>query len=187
MQIICTSLQTDNHASTSPLSFYRPDALPAAQQTASKHWRQKDELPNKISPSIWANCGEVFIMAGSNRHCDSVGAYYMCEPQYCLQIWAWNWPVSYTRVCIIDFTIYQTFIILLSSAFGLLTVVGVCVVFRFRLQTVCWRITTIVPGVNIPKSRQTNHSLPLTTPNLYQRCVEICGYMRFCYRVSYSK
>jgi len=55
-----TSLQTDNHASTSPLSlsggvlawlsvwsevptcirssaFYRPDALPAAQLTASKH------------------------------------------------------------------------------------------------------------------------------------------------------
>jgi len=36
MQIICTSLQTDNHASSSPLSFYRPDALPAAQSTASK-------------------------------------------------------------------------------------------------------------------------------------------------------
>ena len=34
MQIISTSLQTDNHASTSPLSFYRPDALPAAQPTA---------------------------------------------------------------------------------------------------------------------------------------------------------
>ena len=33
------SLQTDNHASTPPLSFYRPDALPAAQPTASKHWR----------------------------------------------------------------------------------------------------------------------------------------------------
>jgi len=26
MQIICTLLKTDNHASTSPLSFYRPDA-----------------------------------------------------------------------------------------------------------------------------------------------------------------
>jgi len=39
MQIICTLLQTDNHASTSPLSFYRPDALPAAQPTASKHLR----------------------------------------------------------------------------------------------------------------------------------------------------
>ena len=39
MQIICTSLQTDNHASTSSLSFYRPDALPAAQPMTSKHWR----------------------------------------------------------------------------------------------------------------------------------------------------
>jgi len=33
IQIICTSLQTDNHISTSPLSFYRSDALPAAQPT----------------------------------------------------------------------------------------------------------------------------------------------------------
>ena len=40
MQIICTSLQTDNHASTSSLNFYRLDALPDAQQTVSKHWRQ---------------------------------------------------------------------------------------------------------------------------------------------------
>jgi len=35
---VCTSQQTDNHASNPPLSFfYRPDALPAAQPTASKH------------------------------------------------------------------------------------------------------------------------------------------------------
>ena len=34
---ICTLLQTDNHTSTPPLCFYRPDALPAAQPTASKH------------------------------------------------------------------------------------------------------------------------------------------------------
>jgi len=34
---VCTSLQTDNHASTPSLCFYRPDALPAAQPTASKH------------------------------------------------------------------------------------------------------------------------------------------------------
>jgi len=33
---VCTSLQTDNHASTSPLSFYRPDAfLPPNQQRQS--------------------------------------------------------------------------------------------------------------------------------------------------------
>ena len=30
----CTSFQTDNHASTEPL---RPDALPVAQPTVSKH------------------------------------------------------------------------------------------------------------------------------------------------------
>ena len=34
MQIICISLQTDDHSSTSPLSFYRPDVLPAAQPKA---------------------------------------------------------------------------------------------------------------------------------------------------------
>jgi len=34
---VCTSLQTDSHSSTPLLSFYRPDALPAAQPTASKH------------------------------------------------------------------------------------------------------------------------------------------------------
>jgi len=33
---VCTLLQRDNHASTPPLSFYRPDALPAVQPTASK-------------------------------------------------------------------------------------------------------------------------------------------------------
>ena len=32
MQIICTSLQTDNHATTSLFRFYRPDALPAPNQ-----------------------------------------------------------------------------------------------------------------------------------------------------------
>jgi len=39
MQIICTSLQTGNHANTSPFSFYRLYALPAAQPTptVSKH------------------------------------------------------------------------------------------------------------------------------------------------------
>ena len=34
---VCTLLQTDNHASTPLLCFYRLDALPAAQPTASKH------------------------------------------------------------------------------------------------------------------------------------------------------
>jgi len=36
---VCTSLQTDNHATPHNSVFYRPDALPAAQPTASKHRR----------------------------------------------------------------------------------------------------------------------------------------------------
>ena len=55
MQTICTSLLTDNHASTTPLSFYKPDALPAAQPTASKDWRHstkgttssENQMPNR--------------------------------------------------------------------------------------------------------------------------------------------
>jgi len=38
---VCTSFKTDNHARTPPLCFYRPDALPATQPTASKNWRHK--------------------------------------------------------------------------------------------------------------------------------------------------
>jgi len=37
MQTICTSFQTDKHAITSSVNFYRPDAIPDAQPTASKH------------------------------------------------------------------------------------------------------------------------------------------------------
>ena len=39
-QIICTTLQKDNHTSTHHSIFYGPDALPDAQPTVSKHWRQ---------------------------------------------------------------------------------------------------------------------------------------------------
>jgi len=34
---VCTSLETDNHASTHHSVFYRLDALPATQPTATKH------------------------------------------------------------------------------------------------------------------------------------------------------
>jgi len=40
MQIICTSLQTDNHSGTSSLSFfYKPDALSDNQLKVSKQAR----------------------------------------------------------------------------------------------------------------------------------------------------
>jgi len=37
MQVCTSLLQTDYHASNPLLIFYRPDALPAGQPTASKH------------------------------------------------------------------------------------------------------------------------------------------------------
>jgi len=40
MQIICNSLQADDYASTSPLSFYKPDTfLPPNQQHQSTEGR----------------------------------------------------------------------------------------------------------------------------------------------------
>jgi len=46
MQTICTSLHIHNHTNTSSLNFYRPDALPDAQPTVSKHWRQYSRISN---------------------------------------------------------------------------------------------------------------------------------------------
>jgi len=40
MQILCTLLQADDHASILLFSFYRPDGLPDVQPTVSKRWRQ---------------------------------------------------------------------------------------------------------------------------------------------------
>jgi len=37
MQTVLTSLQTDNHIITPSLNFYRPDVLPDAKSTVSKH------------------------------------------------------------------------------------------------------------------------------------------------------
>jgi len=51
-QIICTSLQRDNHVSTS-LIFYTPDALPAARPTASKHWRQHQSTGTAVVIKMW--------------------------------------------------------------------------------------------------------------------------------------
>ena len=37
MQIVCTSLQTDNHINIPSLNIYRTDALHDVQPTVSKH------------------------------------------------------------------------------------------------------------------------------------------------------
>jgi len=51
--IVCISLHTDNHASTSSLGFYRPDALRAAQPTASKRWRHSKHRRQERTERQW--------------------------------------------------------------------------------------------------------------------------------------
>jgi len=66
-QIICMLLQTDNHASTSSLDFYRPDALPDAHQqcqsTERNHvglWTLNYQSQSKAI-SILLNCHPLFL------------------------------------------------------------------------------------------------------------------------------
>jgi len=52
MQISWTLLQTNNHASAPPLSFYRPDALPAAQ--AKRQSTEGNYTKGVNDRNIWA-------------------------------------------------------------------------------------------------------------------------------------
>ena len=52
MQTICISLQTDNHTTPHHSIFYRPDALPVAQPTASKHRRHKNKTDKNTYVTI---------------------------------------------------------------------------------------------------------------------------------------
>ena len=58
MQTICTSLQSDDHTNTPSLNFCRPDALPDAQPTVSKHWRQL--LSEVIPHKTYCHCCQIF-------------------------------------------------------------------------------------------------------------------------------
>ena len=68
IQLICTSLQTDNHTDTSSLKFDRTDAVPDTQPTVSKHWRH--------TVVIWYN----YEMTHS--HSDFDASPQLCQPDY---------------------------------------------------------------------------------------------------------
>ena len=84
MQSICTSLQTDNHTNTSSLHFYRPDALPDAKPTASKHWRHFILL-NKLSSDVWP---EVDSCSSVLQSCSSIcwANFYLVTPDIVLWV-----------------------------------------------------------------------------------------------------
>jgi len=60
--------QTHSHASI-PV-FYRQDALPAAQPTVSKHWRQKPHKGNMVI-SNWINKSHIEIMNDVKKLCQN--------------------------------------------------------------------------------------------------------------------
>jgi len=78
MQTICTSLQTDNDNNTSLLNFYRPDALPDAQPTVSKHWRpwrerENGKIKRKVLNLLIHTCAQWFGTIGECTATDKTG------------------------------------------------------------------------------------------------------------------
>ena len=82
---VSTSLQTNNHASTPTLSFYRPDALPAARPTASKHWRQRPLHTSKLECGVVSCRSRGQPLRGGpdpfcRKHLSATGRLYRAEP-----------------------------------------------------------------------------------------------------------
>ena len=65
---VCTSLQTDNHASTPPLSFYRPDALlpPNQQRQSIKGKVSQLKITYKFPSYFLASCRCTVILVRIN-------------------------------------------------------------------------------------------------------------------------
>jgi len=68
MQIICTTRQTDNHASTPSLNFYGSNALPDAQPTVSKHWKRDVRSREKLADPGSSENGMCVYYESHNEH-----------------------------------------------------------------------------------------------------------------------
>ena len=92
-QIICTSLQTDNQASTSSFGFHRSDALPDAQPRVSKDFRQFSDIYQLLAISTgislhihvqvlqtWPGC---FCLIAP--FCHLLFPYFYHHQSYCVQ------------------------------------------------------------------------------------------------------
>ena len=110
---VCTSLQTDNHASTHHSVFYRPDALPATQPTASKHWRDAHHQPIGVKLCSATGCESctgditdiIMDVCTSCRCCSQADAVFSilsawCQPDdacpaaSCTWHWSHHWSES---------------------------------------------------------------------------------------------
>jgi len=107
---VCTLLQADNHASTSPLSLYRPDALPDAQPTASKHWRQFKCYSQKINNHSDTTCLLVtdihknphnghFSTANCVSQKGKASLDFNEAKDYRVLGWQWHWSGNMKTIC----------------------------------------------------------------------------------------
>jgi len=95
---VCTSLQTDNHANTPPLKvFYRPDALAAAQPTASKH--RKATWAISVTKSCCRHSLTIYaITTVVERRSSEVVSTHLTKTVQFITLWAstflvpsWHW------------------------------------------------------------------------------------------------
>ena len=67
--------------------FYRPDALPAAQPTASKHWRQKHKGNNQTNHPLVSALLDPQTNSWGKRHCtrfkQDLRCQHLTESYYC--------------------------------------------------------------------------------------------------------
>ena len=70
---VCTSLQTDNHASTPPLSFLQAGCFPAAKPTVSKQ-RRLSQLFKMFADSVCILCVSVCLFTCMTERWSSSGS-----------------------------------------------------------------------------------------------------------------
>jgi len=83
------SLQTDNHTSSPPL--YRPDALPATQPTASKHWRHNSLQLQCINSSLTCQCNNFLSDATVKRIKDKDPLSLIKDVWWSRWVWVGGW------------------------------------------------------------------------------------------------
>jgi len=97
MQNICTSLQTDNHAIIAPLSFYRSDALPAAQPTASRQ-HKRNIYHFKYTNLKWYLFGWVMLYVIRYEFWPHCSCYVWLTLHFACQIMYVDSPLSVTAL-----------------------------------------------------------------------------------------
>ena len=75
-----------NHASTPPLCFYSPDALPAAQPTASKHWRH---IGSCLTYITLVNNPKHLHLFQALQKCELFWSISLCPSAYILCMYDW--------------------------------------------------------------------------------------------------